>query len=59
MRKIDEAISILASLGFPKGQQNERSALSHYLSMKVFTVLRWHNSQHGGSVNYTLQGHCG
>ncbi|MCX8518393.1 MAG: BsuBI/PstI family type II restriction endonuclease [Rhodoferax sp.] len=27
MRKIDEAIAILASLGFPKAQQNERSAL--------------------------------
>ncbi len=28
MSKIDEAISILAELGFPRAQQNERSALS-------------------------------
>jgi adenine-specific DNA-methyltransferase len=28
MSKIEEAISILAELGFPRAQQNERSALS-------------------------------
>lgn len=28
MRKIDEAIAIITALGFPKAQQNERSALS-------------------------------
>ncbi|MDI6763872.1 MAG: hypothetical protein QME83_12695 [Thermodesulfobacteriota bacterium] len=28
MGKIDEALSILKALGFPKAQQNERSALT-------------------------------
>lgn len=43
MSKIDEAIEILASLGLPKAQQNERSALSLLAILNLAPDKSWNN----------------
>lgn len=45
MPKIDEAIKIIAALGFPRAQQNERSALSLLALIQLHKNGSWQNLQ--------------
>lgn len=45
MPKIDEAIGIIAALGFPKAQQNERSALSLLALIQLQEKSSWQKLQ--------------
>jgi hypothetical protein len=43
-KKIDEALSILDSLGMPRGQQNERSALTLLALLDLKPNSPWRNA---------------
>lgn len=44
-QKIDEALLILKALGFPRGQQNERSALTLLAIVNLKPKVRWSKAQ--------------